>query len=664
MSRFSVRTLRTVALLVALVAGASQAHAQAGEDLAAPTFRKMNKGQMGANLLQFKVKEGNVHSIAVEVKTYAKNGRVDTQLFQLTGGDDRGAFPSTPGYRMWESDKIFAALDQWKDRGQVDRVEFTYVVHEIKADQQRVARPSSGMYAFAGRNEWNSDGAPARIAANPGRKLDAQDPREVQAAVDHLAKHPPAGTYKTLPGFYPHPLHGENDIAKALERVIKAKRQSPGRRLFIKWTLYNQDSERLANLLAEAKRVGVEVEGLADHSQVTPRLAGKPAHEIVRNAGIPVTNLVRNGASGGDIRTNHTKVWILGERDAQNKIVNGTVFDCSFNTEFRNYPGNQEAMTTFANNKYVATVYNHMFEAMKGNAPLRLTLEPKKAKFIANHPLFPYVDRTTGQLFTARDALNLFLDKPKKSLTLLDFVVYDRPLGDKVAATARRGVKVHSFHNGWKARNEDSSNLHVIRNGGGNVHLVFSSNGSSPVHHKEGEADGKWARGGSLNMGDWSFQSDESMYVIRSGKIAKQIRAQSNRLAYAGYGLDNLRGSAQPEKLMQKVQFEVRVPKSINPAEIAGVYFAGGGSQELSGSWVKLDAAKEQPASGKQNIFRGSRKLPQGFNHNGRAVIKLRDGRELWSVRKDGQANETFFTVDPRSSGRQRITMGGFKTGR
>jgi hypothetical protein len=556
---------------------------------------------------------------------------------------------------MWESDKIYAALDQWKDRGAIDRVEFSYVVHEQRGDE-RFARLSRQLYGFAGRGEARGEGAPPAIGANPGRKLDRLDLREVQAAVDHLAKHPPAGRYKVLPGSYPHPLHGENDIARALERVIKAKQKDPARQLFVKWTLYNQDSERLSQLLVRAKQVGVEVEGLSDWSQVTPRLAGKPAHELVRAAGIPVTNLVRNGGSG-DIRTNHTKVWIMGERDGagpSSKIVGGTVFDCSFNTEFRNYPGNQEAMTAFTNNKHVVTVYNHLFEAMKGNAPLRLTIDPDRAKFILSHPLFPYVDRQSGQLFDARAALNLFVNKARKRLTLLDFVVHDEQIGNAVAASARRGVSVQSFHNRWKAKNEYATNLWNIRVGGGNVHLVgMRDNEGSPVHHKEGAADGKWARGGSLNIGGWSFGSDETMYVVRSGKLARQIEAQANRLAYAGYNVESLSGSRLPARLTQNVQFEVRLPRGLDPAQVRGVYFAGGGSGELNGSWVELAQVAGTGGDGKKTIYRGSRRLPQGFNHQGKPVIVLRNGQQIYSSGPD-----TFFTVEPRSSGRQRITAG------
>jgi len=340
--------LRLLGASVALIilAFASTARAATGEELAWPSFSRFDKGNPSSSLIQFKVKEGPVHSIAVAVTTYAKNGRVDTQIFRVTPQDDHGAFPSAPGYRMWESSKIYASLEQWSNRSNIDRIEFSYVVHAIGPDQQRAPVQSSQVYSFASAGQGSHNGAPPAVRANPGRKLDVIDPRDVQAAVDHLAKHPPAARYKALPGFANHPLHAENDIARQFERTIAMKRKDPSRRLFIKWSLYNQDSVRLSNLIVQAKRLGIEVEGLTDWSQCTPRLASKPAHDLVRDAGIPVTSLVRNN-NNGDIRTNHTKVWLFGERDAQGKITNGTVFDCSFNTEFGNYPANQEAMTVF-----------------------------------------------------------------------------------------------------------------------------------------------------------------------------------------------------------------------------------------------------------------------------------------------------------------------------
>jgi hypothetical protein len=626
-------------LTVALLAGV--ARADGGEDLALPSYRK-------PGLIQFKVKEGNVASVAVHVATYAKDGRVDRQIFALTPGSDRGAFPSAPGYRMWESDKIYAATDQWRaNRGNIDRVELSYVVHKIGEGGQRSAVESKGIYTVSGRGEGAGGvGAVPRVGNNPGVGLDRLDAREVQAAIDRLARRPPAARYKALPGFYPHPLHGENDLVRAIKSVTAQKRANPGKELFIRFSIYNQDSPHIADALVEAHRAGVKVEGLTDWSQTTPRLASKPGTERLRQAGISLSAMVRNGPGNGDIRTNHTKFWILGELSG-GKIVRGTTFDCSFNTEFTNYPGNQEAMTAFRNNKDVATVYNHVFQAMKGNAPLRLVLDPGKAKFILNHPLFPYVDKS-GKSFSARDAMYTFINKAQKRLAMLDYVQADRDIAGALGARAQKGVRVDWWGNAFWA--PQSPNTRVLHDMGVNVHLVKHQNGGSPIHHKEGVADGKWVRGGSLNPGWWSFESDETMYLIRSKSLGKQVLAQANRLSHAGYPNENWRG-APPAKQTQNVQFEVRLPRGVNPNDVQGVYFAGGGSSELDRMWV--ECTKVEGGHGQKTIYRGSRQLPLGFNHQGKPVIVMKNGQKLYSSGPD-----TFFTVQPRSTGRQRIATG------
>jgi hypothetical protein len=638
------RSLSTILALAIIVSASATVHADGGEDLALPTYRK-------PGLIQFKVKEGEVASVAVQVATYARDGRVDRQIFALTPGSDRGAFPTASGYRMWESDKIYAATDQWRaNRGNIDRIELTYVVHKIGAGGQRSAVESKGIYTVAGKNEGlGATGAVPRVGNNPGLGLDKLDPREVQAAVDRLAKRPPAARYKALPGFYPHPLHAENDLVKAIKSVTAQKRANPGKDLFIRFSIYNQDSPHIAGALCEAHRAGVKVEGLTDWSQATPRLASKPAFDALRSAGISIASIVRNGPGNGDIRTNHTKFWILGEKDNAGRIVRGTTFDCSFNTEFTNYPGNQEAMTAFRNNKDVAVVYNHVFQAMKGNAPLRLELDPGKAKFMLNHPLFPYVTRD-GKSFSARDAMYTFINKAQKSLSMLDYVQADRDIAGAMGARAQKGVRVDWWGNAFWA--PQSPNTRVLHDMGVNAHLVKHQNGGSPIHHKEGVADGKWVRGGSLNPGWWSFESDETMYVIRSKSLGKQVLAQANRLSHAGYPNENLRGGT-PTKQTQNVQFEVRLPRGVNVNDVQGVYFAGGGSSELGNMWVELTKVGGSGGADRKTVYRGSRQLPLGFNHQGKPVIVMKNGQKVYSSGPD-----TFFTVQPRSSGRQRIATG------
>jgi len=627
------------------------ARAEVAEDLVVPSFRKVSASDGRANMIQFKVPDQGVASISVLARTRAKDGRVDQQLFELRPGDSKGAFPNGRGHQIWESDKIYAAIHQWgRNRSNVDRVEFSYVVHKVGRDQQRQPLESRNWYTFAQGHELDgrslADGSIRAAGANQGRGLDRLDPRDVQSAVDRLAKRAPAARYYALPGSYPHPLHPVNQIIKGIKSVTKAKQAHPEQDYFVRFTIYNHDSTDLSHVLAEAKRAGVRVEHLTDWSQTTPKLAGKPAQEMLRNAGIPVYQMVRNSPTSGDYRTNHSKVWIMGMSDGRGQIKKGTVFDCSFNTEFHNWPKNQEGMLVYRNNRDVATVYNAVvFQAMKGNAPLRLTLDPKRARFAVHQPMYPYVT-PKGKPYHAYNALTDFIGKGRRNVTMLEYLVEDPGVVNALGGAARRGARTTALINGFWGRNAAE-----MRQQGVNVGRVFLPEGGSPVHHKLGQVDGKWAKGGSANPARWTWQSDETQWVIRSPKVAKQVQAQANRLAHtARYSVD-MQGERPPYQ-KQNVQLEVRLPRGMRLEAGDKVYFAAGGSGEADGSWLKLEPAKAKRNRNKQ-VFRGSRQLPLGVIHQGKPVIVKQDGRQIWSGRSD-----IYFNVQPTKSGRQRIRVG------
>ena len=636
-----------VALSFLLLAPA--ARAEVAEDLVVPTYRKANINDLNANMIQFKVPEHRVASISVLARSVARDGRVDQQIFELRPSDDKGAFPNARGYRMWESDKIHAAVAQWAgNRQNLDRVEFSYVVHKIGSDQQRRPLDSHSWYTFARGKELGgvATGNIPSAGENRGRPLDRLDPAHVQAAVDRLARRAPAARYYPLPGGWPHPLHPVNQIVKAIQSITKAKKAHPERSYFIRSTVFNHDSVDLSRVLVEAKKAGVQVEHLTDWTQTTPRLAGKPPQEMLTAAGIPVYKMVRSLRPGDPMATNHSKVWLMGEMDRRGQIKKGTVFDCSFNTEFHNWPGNQEGVLVYRNNRDVATVYNAVvFQAMKGNAPLRLTLDPGKARFAIHHPLYPYVT-PQGKPYTAFNALGDFIRSGRKRVTMLDYMIEHGDVVNWLGESARRTRgNTFAFINGFWGTNRDPMrakgvNVGVVREGGG-----------SPVHHKLGEADGRRARGGSYNPAWWSNLSDETLWMIRSPKVARQVQAQANRLAHNRRYNVEMHGKKPPFQT-QNVQVEVRLPSGWRLERGDRVFFAAGGSPEMEKGWLEL-----KPASSKRHrnkvVLRGSRRLPMGMIHQGKPVIVKADGRKIFSSRGD-----TLFNVQPTRSGRQRVSVG------
>jgi phosphatidylserine/phosphatidylglycerophosphate/cardiolipin synthase-like enzyme len=624
MTRLTATARALVAATLLLTArGALAEHA---ETLASPSFRR-------GNLLQFKVGPG-VHSISVMATTHATNGRTDVQIFELTPESAKGELPGEPGYQMWETSRIFAARDQWeKARHLIDRIEFSYIVRKLDGAGQRTAVESEHVYEYANQGEALSNhfasGQFRVVGRNPGRKLDRLTAAEVQAAVDRLARNAPKAEYLTLPGDHPHPLHPKQRLLDEIARITAAKVAAPHKDLFIKVAVYNQDDPELTRALVEAKRVGVDVEKITDWYQTTPYLQHKPSVEALREAGIPVIGLVRNDRYG-DLASMHAKMWIFAER-AGGRIVNGTVADCTFNTEFGNWPKNQEDMFLFRNNRDVATVYNHFFEAMKGNAPLRLEVDPARSKFILTHPLYPYVTGD-GAKFGSFELERHVISLARHHITTMDLVMQDADLAEDLGQKVRAGVRVDAFVNGWKAKNGAGAEAGRMAALGVDTHLVFFRNeDSSPVHHKTGEVDGEVAFGGSLNPGKWGLRADETKFMLADPEVARAVRAQANRLAH-DYRTENW---GRPYEVRHvDVDFHADAPAGVEPHAVRQMtlYDAAGEPVEL-----RQDAGARR--------FRGRAPMPEGVVRGGWLAVQLHDGGRLegpvlpFQVRAQGGAH-------------------------
>jgi hypothetical protein len=590
-------------LFVAVLLGGRTAHADPAEALASPSFRR-------ANLLQFKVSPG-VHSISVMVTTHATNGRKDVQVFELTPESSKGELPGEPGRQMWETSRIFAARDQWeKARHLIDRIEFSYAVRRLDAAGQRSVVESEQVYEYANQGEALSNHFASSqfrvVGRNPGRKLDRIDPAEVQAAVDRLARVAPRPEYLALPGTHPHPLHPKHRLLEEIARITAAKIAAPHKDFFIKVAVYNQDDTELSQALVTAKRAGVDVEQITDWYQTTPYLPHKASVETLRDAGIPVIGLVRNDRYG-DLASMHAKIWILGERSG-GRIVDGTVADCTFNTEFGNYPRNQEDMFLFRDNRDVATVYNHFFEAMKGNAPLKLEVDPARSKFILTHPLYPYVTRE-GARFGSFELQRHVISLARRHITTMDLVMQDADLAEDLGKKTRAGVRVDAFVNGWKAKNGAGAEAGRMAALGVDTHLVFfRQEDSSPVHHKTWEVDGEIAVGGSLNPGKWGLRADETKFMLADAEVARAVRAQANRLAH-DYRTEDW---GRPYEVRHvDVDFHADAPAGVEPHAVHKMTLYDAASHPVE---LGHDARDHQ--------FRGRVRLPEGVVRGWRERVR------------------------------------------
>jgi hypothetical protein len=647
------------------------------ERLAVPSFRRVDSVDPTRSRLGFKVKHDQVASISVLATLIAKDGWREHHVFELRPEDASWGRPDRHGYRVWDTDKVGSTIARWTEAKvhELDRIDFSYVVAHrpggVRA--QPTPRHSTFRYTFATGDEVRArkkletefDRQPRARLERPERPLDRLDPRAVQAAVDRLARRPPNADYTALPGTYRledgrvHPLHAENRLLKQIQRVTAAKRRHPDRDYFVKFSVYIHDSRRLTDALVAAHRAGVRVEGMSEWSKIRPDGPGRSDHDTLRRAGIRLYGIVRSPAPRRQ-RFNHTKIWIMGWEDKKGQIRQATTFDCSFNTEFSRWPTNQEAMVTYRNNRDVATVYNHFFEAMKGNAPLRLVVDAGRANFIMTHPLYPYVT-PAGERFSSQQAIELALGRTRRRATALSFIFASDGVNRELARASGRGACVSLMCNWWKFANHGGTE-HGARLRGARVNVLpirFPTSAAdkktthSPVHHKEVEVDGRWTTTGSWNPWHGSNSSDETLVLMRSPRIARKIRAQANRLLHhPAYEAVPWNGSKPLPRLTRAVRFEVRLPRSINPADVEEVLFAAGGSKEIDNRWVKLDQ------NGKRKnrvVYSGTRDLPVGFVHHGRPLIRLKSGRKIWAPHGD-----TYFEVSPaRRRGRiQRIRLG------
>ncbi len=602
------------------------ATAKTAEEIAMPSFRRGGFRQEGADgygqhaddHLQFKVAPTGVHSISVQVTTYAKNGRKDVQVFEMNPADDRGAFPDASGFRVWESPKIFAAREQWRTaRNLVDRVEFSYTVRKEGADGRALVE-SDKVYEFAGSHEaaGNFSSNQFYVAGkNPGRNLDHVNLDAVPGAVARLAKTPPKAEYEVLPGNGPeNPLHPKHTLMAEIDKVIDALKANPGRRFMLKVAVFNSDDRDLTAKLAEAKKLGAQVEKITDWYQTTPYLSEKASIEQLRDAQVPVYGMVRNSRYK-DIASMHMKTWLIAELDHKGAIVNGTVADCTFNTEFGNYPNNQEDMLVFRNNRDVALVYNHFLEAMKGNVPLKLTIDPNDVKFLVTHPLYPY-ELKSGEKFGSLDMMRHLVKGAKRQITTMDLVMQEPVLADDMIAKLKENVRVDNFMNGWKVKNGAGAEASKLAAAGANEHLVFfKDNDSSPVHHKTWVIDSKWVKGGSANPGPWTWRADETAVFIQDEHVAEQVEGQANRLAH-DYRNENWGKSYEVRKV--ETEFRTKLPAGVKEHSLRELVLYNSAEHP-----VKLER------DAKTGEYFGKATMPEGVVRGGWLTAHMEDGSKV-----------------------------------
>ena len=342
------------------------------------------------------------------------------------------------------------------------------------------------------------------------------------------------------PGSVGHPIL---EIHRAIDRVIERKRDDPGGRHSIRLAVYDIDNEDLSRHLVHAAKCGVEVECLADWSQVSPL---NPSENIarLRRAGIPVLGVVRNSpaSTGQDMASMHTK-FILFDDD--------TVHSGSYNLHFHLWGGNWENGLTYRSTD-ASLFFQSIYDDMRYGRKTAIDVDPAKPSNIY-YSFGEY--RCRGRSFRAQDALLTEISRARESIIVCMFDISDihgTILGedqetgviDALIRARDRGVGVRIMLNGMNAHSGpvpapwDKDFRRPLKNAVARLKdawmevfsIYYPDSIYSPVHHKFAVIDGRTVVAGSYNWYEPSLRSDEIMTITRDEETAAAFTEEADLL--------------------------------------------------------------------------------------------------------------------------------------
>jgi hypothetical protein len=579
------------------------------------------------NSISFAVKKGPIDRISVRVITTTKDGRKDTQIFEMYAHEDAGAYNQDA--RIWTSKRIYAALRQWSNDS-IESIDFDWTTHY--RDGKKVSTRESGfLWKFASRadaaavkkaevgseltDQQRIGDREARGSRRPNqgkfendkvvstRKKKAserrgydkyvKDDRVVQEAATRLAKNGlGSATYVPLPGGDTRdPLHVQRQIVSRLRYVTEMKKKHKDRDYFADVMLYNFDDAGMMAALKEAHKAGIKVEVFTDWTKSTPFLPAKPAIQELMNEGVTINQIVRNEPIADDYRTNHAKLVQIGRRK-RGRIVEARTFHSEANAEFHKYPDNQEGMLVSSDRDF-ATVVQGLFRSLKGGTTPEVTIDPKTAKFMLLHSTYA-LKTPDGRAYRLGDGMRDFYaqlaavsDREETDLRLLaaHFNVTDKEVIGALGRIAKKWPALLSL-NGYKLGTDGREHRFVsemarfAREG----HMVTVRSHDllgAPMHHKITAMSTPTYRAAIQSSGNpdgygldlISFPHDDHGVVMRASgddlnsrkaRVFDQIEAQASRVAFdRSLGTHDHAAGSEVDPLITKVKFSVMLPERI-----------------------------------------------------------------------------------------------------
>jgi hypothetical protein len=327
-----------------------------------------------------------------------------------------------------------------------------------------------------------------------------------------------------------HPMH---ELHRRIDCVIARKHGDPDHRHYVHLAMFDFDNEHVAKHLIYARDQGVDVECIAEWSQVASTNCAENI-AVMRRAGIPIFGIVRNapGEPNEGIASMHTKFIIFdGE----------VVHSGSYNLHFHLWGGNWESGLAYES-RDVAILYENVYEGVRRGIFESLTADP----FARYNLYYSLGDSWTGsRWFRPQDAIVTEINNARQSIVVCMFGLsrlhgvaidsdHETDVIDTLIAARDRGVGVQIIVNGLMAHDGPEPSpwdkefprplkepIRRLKNAWMEVFLVYYRESiHSPLHHKFAVFDGSTVIAESYNWWEASPYSDEVLSVTRDCRLA------------------------------------------------------------------------------------------------------------------------------------------------
>lgn len=420
--------------------------------------------------------------------------------------------------------------------GHIKCVKFSFIVHR---DEESI--PSQIEYIFMEEPQLK-DGNPqyrrlsSHGATGNGYRTYEANGGDLQRDVDWYNHHFESLrlTPKFTKGQQYHPYHPKRYIHDHIDKVIRSKREHPGRFCTIKVSVDCIDDSDFTRHLVHASENGVWVQCIVDWRKMT--LTNSPNYARLKRAGIELL---------GVFCTPHHHL-IEVDPDMHTKFIIFNDEDCilgSFNITFDRWWANWESGMTF-HSKGVCRLLDNVFQSERGGVIQKYRIDP-----LSHFNLLYTFGRHTladGKYYRPHHAILSEIHRARQSIKLCLFLIgnllgeHGDSVVDALLHAKHRGVHVHILLNGHLARQgrigiertmEEELNrpllpaVQRLKSAGIPVGLVYGQADHavpySPVHSKYCIIDEATVIEGSFNWYNTSVFSHDITVVATNREVAQ-----------------------------------------------------------------------------------------------------------------------------------------------